>query len=64
MNNVEYELAPKQLDAQLYTRFLKGKMEVKFNMANLFDEWTRYYMNIQDYEQDDTKFYVLKKVNL
>ncbi|PUV22724.1 TonB-dependent receptor [Sphingobacterium athyrii] len=61
MNNVEYELAPKQLDAQLYTRFLKGKMEVKFNMANLLDEWTRYYMNVQDYEQDDTKFYVLKK---
>ncbi|GAA0885176.1 hypothetical protein GCM10009120_37750 [Sphingobacterium siyangense subsp. cladoniae] len=61
MNNVEYELAPKQLDAQLYTRFLKGKMEVKFNMANLLDEWTRYYMNIQDYDQDDTKFYVLKK---
>ncbi|KKX48120.1 hypothetical protein [Sphingobacterium sp. IITKGP-BTPF85] len=58
--NVEYELAPKQLDAQLYARFLK-KMELKFNMANLLDDWTRYYMNIHDYETDDNKLDVLKK---
>lgn len=58
---VEYELAPRQLDAQLYARFLKKKMEVKFNFANLLDEWTRYYMNIHDYEQDENKLNVLKQ---
>lgn len=58
---VEYELAPKQLDAQLYARFLKKKMEVKLNIANLLDDWTRYYSNINDYEQDENKLDVLKK---
>lgn len=59
---VEYELAPKQLDAQLYARFLKQKMEVKLNIANLLDDWTRYYVNIDDYETDnDTKLDILKK---
>src|SRR5690606_18146081 len=58
---VEYELAPKQLDAQFYARFLKNKMEVKLNIANLLDDWTRFYVNIDDYEMDDNKFYILKK---
>lgn len=43
--NVEFELAPRQLDFQLYGRFLKKKMEVKFNLANLLNDWTRYYRN-------------------
>ncbi|MCW3463008.1 TonB-dependent receptor domain-containing protein [Chitinophaga nivalis] len=60
MNRVEYELAPKQLDAQFYARFFKKKVEVKFNLANLLDDWTRYYMNVHDYKSDDTKFYVLE----
>jgi TonB-dependent receptor len=58
---VEYELAPKQLDAQFYARFLKKKMEVKFNISNLLNDWTRYYMNMNDYEQDETKLDVLKE---
>jgi len=58
---VEYELAPKQLDAQVYARFLKKKIEVKFNIANLLDDWTRYYVNVHDYEQDDNKLDVLKE---
>ncbi|WP_270088204.1 TonB-dependent receptor [Sphingobacterium sp. SYP-B4668] len=58
---VEYELAPKQLDAQFYARFLKKKMEVKLNIANILDDWTSYYINIDDYETDDNKFYILKK---
>ncbi|QJB30155.1 TonB-dependent receptor [Chitinophaga oryzae] len=60
MARVEYELAPKQLDAQLYARFLKKKMEVKLNLTNLLNDWTRYYMNIHDYEPDDTRFFILK----
>ncbi|MBO9153527.1 TonB-dependent receptor domain-containing protein [Chitinophaga sp. GCM10012297] len=58
---VEYELAPRQLDAQVYARFFKRKLEVKLNLANLLDEYTRFYMNIHDYVQDDTKFSVLKE---
>ncbi len=58
---VEYELAPRQLDAQLYARFLKKKLEVKINLANLLDDWTRYYMNIHDYEQDENKLSILKE---
>ncbi|WP_126974388.1 TonB-dependent receptor [Gynurincola endophyticus] len=59
---VEYELAPKQLDAQFYARFLKQKMEVKLNIANILDDWTRYYVNIHDYEMDEsTKLNVLKE---
>ncbi|MNE93701.1 hypothetical protein D3C80_1915830 [compost metagenome] len=54
-------MAPKQLDAQFYARFLKKKMEVKFNISNLLNDWTRYYMNMNDYEQDETKLDVLKE---
>ncbi|NSL87842.1 TonB-dependent receptor [Chitinophaga sp. Mgbs1] len=61
MARVEYELAPKQLDVQLYARFFKRKMEVKLNLSNLLNDYTRFYMNIQDYTQDDTKFSVLKE---
>ncbi len=61
MARVEYELAPKQLDAQFYANFLKKKMEVKLNLANLLDDWTRYYVNIHDYEQDENKLSVLKE---
>lgn len=48
-NRVEYELAPRQIDFQVYKRFLKQKLEVKFNAANLLDEWTRYYQNQSAY---------------
>ncbi|WP_339424603.1 TonB-dependent receptor [Sphingobacterium sp. MYb388] len=48
-NRVEYELAPRQVDFQVYKRFLKQKLEVKFNAANLLDEWTRYYQNQSAY---------------
>nr|WP_315402460.1 TonB-dependent receptor [uncultured Sphingobacterium sp.] len=48
-NRVEYELAPNQVDFQVYKRFLKQKLEVKFNAANLLDEWTRYYQNQSAY---------------
>jgi TonB-dependent receptor len=61
MARVEYELAPRQLDVQFYSRFFKKKLEVKLNVANLLNDWTRYYMNIHDYRQDDNKFYVLKE---
>ncbi|MNL12270.1 hypothetical protein D3C87_1331330 [compost metagenome] len=36
-------------------------MEVKFNISNLLNDWTRYYMNMNDYEQDETKLDVLKE---
>jgi outer membrane receptor protein involved in Fe transport len=47
---IEYELAPRLLDFQVYGRFLKKKMEIKINMANMLNEWTRYYVNAQAYE--------------
>lgn len=50
-NRVEYELAPRQIDFQVYKRFLKQKLEVKFNAANLLDEWTRYYQNQTAYSE-------------
>ncbi len=34
---------------------------MKLNVANLLNDWTRYYMNIHDYKQDDNKFFVLKE---
>lgn len=48
-NRIEYELAPKQLDFQIYARFFKNKLEAKLNMANLLDDWTRYYQNTEGY---------------
>lgn len=42
---VEFELAPRQLDAQLYARFFNKKAELKLNMANILNEWTRFYQN-------------------
>ncbi len=45
MSRVEFELAPRQLDFQLYGRFLKKKLEMKFNIANLLNDWTRFYRN-------------------
>lgn len=49
-NLVEYELAPRQLDFQIYARLFKKKAEIKFNMANLLNEWTRFYTNTEAYE--------------
>lgn len=48
---IEYELAPRLLDFQLYGRFLKKKLEVKINVANLLNEWTRFYVNAWAYER-------------
>lgn len=62
-NRIEYELAPKQLDFQLYARFLKSKLEVKLNMANLLDDWTRYYQNVEGYSVgNEDGLYVIKKL--
>lgn len=53
--DIEFELAPRQLDLQVYARFLKRKAEIKLNVANLLDEWTRYYVNTYGYEQADSQ---------
>ncbi|SEG27397.1 Outer membrane receptor proteins, mostly Fe transport [Sphingobacterium lactis] len=45
ISQVQFENAPRQVDFQIYGRFLKGKMEAKLNMANLLNEWTSYYLN-------------------
>lgn len=45
MNLVEFENAPRQLDLQVYARFMKKKMEVKFNAANLLNDWAVFYRN-------------------
>lgn len=50
-NRVEYELAPRQLDLQVYKRFLRQQLEIKFNAANLLDEWTQYYQNQSAYSE-------------
>src|SRR5690606_29244645 len=44
-NAVQFELAPMQLDLQLYARFLKKRMEVKLNASNLLNQWSRVYRN-------------------
>jgi len=65
LSAVEYELAPKQLDAQFYARFLNKKMEVKLNLANLLDDWTRYYENTEGFttaNDPQTGNYVTTKV--
>ena len=59
MRFVEYELAPKQLDLQFYGRLLNKRMEAKLNIANILDDWTRFYRNIKDYEQDENKQSIL-----
>ncbi|MCW8310022.1 TonB-dependent receptor [Sphingobacterium sp. InxBP1] len=62
-NRVEYELAPKQLDFQVYMRFLRSKLEVKLNMANLLDDWTRYYQNVEGYSVgNEDGVYTIKKL--
>ncbi|MGE8423052.1 MAG: TonB-dependent receptor, partial [Sphingobacterium siyangense] len=61
-NRVEYELAPKQLDLQIYKRFLNNKLEAKLNMANLLDDWTRYYQNTEGYSVgNENGIYTIKK---
>lgn len=50
-NLVEYEQAPRQLDAQVYARFLKKKLELKLNMANILNEWAVYYTNTTGYTE-------------
>jgi hypothetical protein len=65
LSAVEYELAPKQLDAQFYARFFDKKMEVKLNLANLLDDWTRYYENTEGFttaNDPQTGDYVTTKV--
>ncbi|WP_434454068.1 TonB-dependent receptor domain-containing protein [Sphingobacterium multivorum] len=61
-NRVEYVLAPKQLDLQIYKRFLNNKLEAKLNMANLLDDWTRYYQNTEGYSVgNENGIYTIKK---
>jgi outer membrane receptor protein involved in Fe transport len=52
IQGVEFELAPKQLDFQVYGRFLKKKLEAKLNLSNLLNDWTRYYRNNNLYDKD------------
>lgn len=42
---VEYERPRGQLDAQISYRFMKGKMEAKFNLTNIADAPLRYFIN-------------------
>ena len=51
---VEYELAPRLLDFQLYGRFLNKKLEAKLNLANILNDWTQYYRNDQLYNKGRT----------
>jgi TonB-dependent receptor len=47
---IEYERPRDQLDIQISYRFLKNKMEVKFNMANLTNNIFNVYRNSASYE--------------
>ncbi|MFD1770734.1 TonB-dependent receptor [Sphingobacterium suaedae] len=50
--NTEFEVLPKQLDAQFYLRLFQRKAEVAFNVGNLLNEWGFYYRKSEDtYEQ-------------
>lgn len=46
----EYEQGRNLVDAQLYARFLKQKLELKLNCSNLLNEYRFFYQNINDYE--------------
>ncbi|MBB6108344.1 TonB-dependent receptor [Mucilaginibacter lappiensis] len=48
---IEYERPRDQLDIQISYRFLKNKMEVKFNMANLTNNIFNVYRNTASYEK-------------
>lgn len=48
--SIEFEQAPRLLDFQLYGRFIKKKLELKLNMANILNEWSNYYVNAKGYE--------------
>ena len=55
INRVEFELAPRMVDFQLYGKFLKKKVEARLNMANLLNEWTQFYRNDFYYSDADVE---------
>jgi len=52
INQVQFELAPRQVDFQLYGRFLKKRMEAKLNVANILNEWTKIYRNDSYFDKE------------
>jgi len=48
----EYENGRSVLDAQVYIKLFKQKLEIKVNASNLFDQYRFYYQNLQAYEND------------
>ncbi|SHF99368.1 TonB-dependent receptor [Pedobacter caeni] len=51
MRDNEYQMPFNQLDAQLSYKFLKPKLELKLNLANLLDQKIQYYDNTGSYRQ-------------
>lgn len=48
--DIEYEKPRDQIDAQLAYKFLKNKLEIKFNAANLLNRASVFYRNTASYE--------------
>ena len=50
-NQIEYEQARAQIDAQLSYKFLKKRFELKVNAANLLNKASTFYINSASYER-------------
>jgi len=48
--DIEYERARDQIDIQIAYKFLKNKLEIKFNAANLLNTASTFYRNTASYE--------------
>lgn len=49
---IEYERPREQLDAQVSYRFLKKKLEIKFNAGNLLNAVSSFYINQNNYDKN------------
>lgn len=50
-NQIEYEQARAQIDAQLSYKFFKKRLELKVNAANLLNKASTFYINSASYER-------------
>lgn len=46
--SIDYEMPRSMVDAQVSYRLMKNKMQLKFNVANLFDQASTFYKNTPD----------------
>lgn len=57
LQTIDYEMPRSIVDAQLSYKLLKNKMQLKFNVANLFDRASTFYKNAPDSHAKTTPGY-------